>query len=175
MEKPGMKKRLLAVAMLLLGVSVFNVKTTLAAKTETRFKPTAASVIAFALADVRHKRSEMMKTEKWSASTWMKVKYVQVTAGNKGFIYNGKRQLIHTRKWKSKSSTAGIVGDYAEVQWELLNKDKEIYSDIFGQQVVNFNGRGWVVVAHAGTADGYGDQLEKAKVPAWVIKRLLRR
>jgi hypothetical protein len=68
-----MKKRLLVVVMLLLGVSVFNVKTKLAAKVETRFKPTAAFMIAYTLADVRRTRSEMIKTVKWPTPKWMKV------------------------------------------------------------------------------------------------------
>lgn len=158
-------KKILAIMVLFLMANA-----ALAAKTVRHRKPTTASVIAYALADVGRVRSEMSKSDYPQFTEWQRAKYLQITFGNKDYIYNGKRQLIRVRK--SNSPTAGVIGSYAEVNWELLDKDQKTYSDLFGQQVTHFNGRHWVEVARAGTAEGYGDSLQKAKVPAWVIKRL---
>lgn len=158
-------KKILAIMVLFLMANA-----ALAAKTVRHRKPTTASVIAYALADVGRVRSEMLKDDYPRFTEWQRAKYLQITFGNKDYIYNGKRQLI--RISKSNSPTAGVIGSYAEVNWELLDKDQKTYSDLFGQHVIHFNGRHWVEVASAGTAEGYGDSLQKAKVPAWVIKRL---
>lgn len=145
---------------------------TLAAKTQLRRKPTAASVIAYALADVRRTKTETMKSEKWSIPQWQAAKYIVVYFADKEYIYNWNGKLLQTRK--SGYPTAGIVGKYAELDWTMLDKNKKIYSDINGCQVVKFDGRNWFEVASADSLDGYGDQLQKAKFPTWVIKRLKR-
>ena len=137
-----------------------------------RQQPTTASVLAYALADVKRTRSEMLKNEKWSIASWNQAKYIQVDFGKREYIYDWKGHLLQTRK--ARYPTAGMMGDYAEVQWDLLNEKKEVYSETYGCLLLHYGKSGWLEVAAADAIEGYGDQLKKAKVPASVIKRLDR-
>ncbi len=111
-----------------------------------------------------------LQNEKWSIPQWNASKYVEVTVGRIGRIYDWQGKLIKVHS--SPFRNAGVMGNYAEVGWELLNQDKKQFSDMFGLYLVRFDGKKWHEIASADAADGYSDQLKKAKVPAWVVKRL---
>jgi hypothetical protein len=110
-------------------------------------------------------------------SQWRASKYVGVTLGDKEYVYSWNGKLI--KVMTPDGRTAGIVGNYAEAAWELLNSKMERYSDLAALGIVlHFRNGKWREVASASSdvapAGGYGDDLKKAKVPVYVINKLKR-
>jgi hypothetical protein len=96
-------------------------------------------------------------------------RYIQVILGNKAHIYTREGKYI--RSGRAAHASAGLMDDYAEAYWELLDKDKKVFSDTFACMILRYRDGKWAIVAKGGT-DGYEDSWKNKGIPKSVIRRL---
>jgi hypothetical protein len=97
-------------------------------------------------------------------------RYICVTFGSKDYIYNRNGRRIKTRA--AKYPSAGLMGNYAEIGWDLLDSKMKIFSDTYGYYLLRFKSQSWHRLStYDGSGRGYGN-LKEVGVPAQVIKSL---
>jgi hypothetical protein len=160
-----MRKRLLIIASSFLSIlASVNLSHAVPAKGDP-----SAPVVAYALVEARKQGQSVnwKGQDNFLAAT----KYIEVTLDKKDYIYSREGKLIKTRK--APNPSAGIMGSYAEVGWDYLDKNLKTFSDTFGHYLLRSFGGKLKLEASGGT-DGYGQDraLAKAGVPARIMKRL---
>jgi hypothetical protein len=131
--------------------------------------PKSGPLVQYALARAREQgqKAEWKGQDNFLAAT----KYIEVTLGAKDFIYSREVRLIKTGT--APHPSAGIMGRWAEVGWDYLDKNMKTFSDTFGHYVLRSSGGKWKLEASGGT-DGYDRDkaLKNAGIPERIMKRL---